>query len=286
MNEATANRQGTAISGWSAPRPGQRARCHVPGADDRHELVGEDARLGHGAVVALGVLRLGGLLLVRVALTTSTRPVLTSPHRRSHPRRAPRRDANAITLAPGPQRLLRGAQVRVERGPEPLQPADFFGELLRLHRHAVEVLRLGRAGTVRQERPFNRQLLRLRRRLARSATAAARGTALTESDTWSRWRTLATEDHDLLELRCPPRGRCAARRSGDGSASRPARRRARSAATMKTITPPYCSSGSAFDRTAFPAWRGPGPDSRCCRLASLVRSPYGGLSQQTEALRG
>src|SRR3546814_1902644 len=57
------------------------------------------------------------------------------------------------------QRLLRGAQVHIERRPEALQPADFIGELLGLHRHAIEVLRLGRAGRdgVRQERPFERQ---------------------------------------------------------------------------------------------------------------------------------
>src|SRR3546814_17332188 len=35
-----------------APRSG--ARRHVPRADDRHELVGEDAGLGDGAVFAFG----------------------------------------------------------------------------------------------------------------------------------------------------------------------------------------------------------------------------------------
>jgi hypothetical protein len=42
-----------------------------------------------------------------------------------------------------------------------LQPADFIGELLGLHRHAEEMLRLGRTGgdDVRQERPIARQFL-------------------------------------------------------------------------------------------------------------------------------
>src|SRR3546814_5565057 len=59
------------------------------------------------------------------------------------------------------QRLLRGPQVRVQRRPEALQPTNLIGELLRLHRHAEEMLRLGRTGgdDVRQERPFDRQLL-------------------------------------------------------------------------------------------------------------------------------
>jgi hypothetical protein len=84
------------------------------------------------------------------------------------------------------QRLLRGAQVRVERRPEPLQPADFIGELLGLHRHAIEVLRLGRAGRdgVRQERPFERQFLGFGVALPDLQQQTAHG--LDRSDAWSR----------------------------------------------------------------------------------------------------
>jgi hypothetical protein len=101
--------------------------------------------------------------------------------------------------------MLRGAQVRVERRPEPLQPADFIGELLGLHRHAVEVLRLGRAGRhrVRQERPFDWQLLGFGVALPDLQQQRARGL--------DRIRCLvalanpATEDHHLLELRSTAR---------------------------------------------------------------------------------
>src|SRR3546814_15189864 len=73
--------------------------------------------------------------------------------------RRPPRSTRTDTLSPYTtlfRSLLRGPQVRVQRRPEALQPADFIGELLRLHRHAEEMLRLGRTGgdDVRQERPF------------------------------------------------------------------------------------------------------------------------------------
>ena len=100
-----------------------------------------------------------------------------------------------------PQRLLRDAEVRVQRWPEPLQPADFVGELLRLHRHAIEVLRLGGAGgdDVGQERPFVGKLLGLGITLPDLQQQPAHG--------FDRIRCLvalansATEDHHLLELR-------------------------------------------------------------------------------------
>ncbi|MCY1391823.1 hypothetical protein D3C76_581030 [compost metagenome] len=100
-----------------------------------------------------------------------------------------------------PQRLLRGPQVRIERRPETLQPTDFIGELRRFHRHAIEMLRLGRGGwdSVRQERPFARQLLGFSIALPNLQQQTARG--------FDRIRCLValayatTEDHHLLELR-------------------------------------------------------------------------------------
>ena len=99
------------------------------------------------------------------------------------------------------QRLLRGPQVRVQRRPEALQPADFIGELLRLHRHAEEMLRLGRTSgdDVRQERPIARQLLgfdfalpNLQQQIAHGLDAIGHLLALAHP---------ASEDHHLLELR-------------------------------------------------------------------------------------
>ena len=90
------------------------------------------------------------------------------------------------------QRLLRGPQVRVQRRPEALQPANLVGELRGLHRHAEEMLRLGRTGgdDVRQERPLARQFLgfdfakpNLQQQIAHGLDATTRTCGSTE-----RWK--------------------------------------------------------------------------------------------------
>jgi hypothetical protein len=70
-----------------------------------------------------------------------------------------------------------------------LQPADFIGELLGLHRHAEEMLRLGRTGgdDVRQERPFARQFLGFDFAKPNLQQQIAHG--LDAIDACSRWRT-------------------------------------------------------------------------------------------------
>src|SRR3546814_10257860 len=136
--------------------------------------------------------------------------------------RRPPRSTRTDTLSPYTtlfRSLLRGPQVRVQRRPEALQPADFSGELLRCHLHAEEMLRLGRTGgdDVRQERPFDRQLLgfdfakpNLQQQIAHGLETIGCQFALTHP---------AAEDHHLLELRLhrsvDPQVRVVARQPAD-----------------------------------------------------------------------
>ena len=82
-----------------------------------------------------------------------------------------------------------------------LESADFSGELLGLHRDAVEVLGLGRAGRhgVRQERPCGRQFLGFG--VALSDLQQQRARSLHRIRCLVAPADTPTEDHHLLELR-------------------------------------------------------------------------------------
>lgn len=99
------------------------------------------------------------------------------------------------------QRLLGNAEMRIDRGPQPLKPLDLSRELLRFERHAEELLRLGLGcgDNVREERPYRGQFLGLdlarsdlQQTLAGGFRRGGRLIALPNAD---------AEDDDLPELR-------------------------------------------------------------------------------------